>query len=431
MLIDWGTSPSRPLHKGRSEERRGKRYEMADTTSLTTGQNETDTIWGNQTDVSSHLSGEVGGEVGPDRIEGGPFIKLLRENYYGFIGYSIALIAGTLALVVLLKIYLKRKCGINWCVGENHNANSAQLRSDAAAAARLQRELEEELRQEAIERKRKRRREQAEAALEEYTLVVEDGENLILVDHEFMNAGEHSYTDDARELVLKLPTASAMSNDYSSEKRRYRDANCSVCMMCYEDGDAVIWSPNLECVHCYHSDCILTWLSRGKKKCPCCRMDFIPKSSENEESAFTSTTQQRPENADVEPSILTSPESTANDHALAGSVTPSGDQETTDTLGDDETNTQVVIVVGSGEVEEEDDDDDELVLAQIIEQRAVNISADSLANSHRSASTGGGRASVLSESIRSITSARSPTSLGGSHRSATSSSRGSPRHRLR
>jgi hypothetical protein len=72
-----------------------------------------------------------------------------------------------------------------------------------------------------------------------------------------------------------------------------------------------------------------------------------------------------------------------------------------------------------------------LVLAQIIEQRAVNISADSLANSHRSASTGGGRASVLSESIRSITSARSPTSLGGSHRSATSSSRGSPRHRLR
>lgn len=401
---------------------------MAEIAPLTTGQNETDTIWsGNQTE-SSHLSGEANGEVGPDRNEGGPFIKLLRENYYGFIGYSIALIAGTLALVVLLKIYLKKRWGVNWCVGENRHANSAQLRSDAAVAARLQRELEEELRQEALARKRRRRREQAEAVLEGYTLVVEDGENLVLVaDHEIINAGEHLATDDARELVLKLPTE-------SSQKRRYRDANCSVCMMCYENGDEVMWSPNSECVHCYHSDCILTWLSRGKKKCPCCRMDFIPKNSENEESAATSsTTQQRSVNVESEPSILTSPESTANNHAIAGnsSVTPSRDQETTGALGEDEINNQVVIVVGSGEVEEEDDDDDEVVLAQIIEQRALNISADSLANSHRSASTGGGRASVLSESIRSITSARSPTSLGGSHRSATSSSRGSPRRRLR
>lgn len=383
----------------------------------------------NQTDESSHLSGEADGEVllvvGPDRNEGGPFIKLLRENYYGFIGYSIALIAGTLALVVLLKIYLKKRWGVNWCVGENRNANSAQLRSDAAVAARLQRELEEELRQEALELKRKRRREQAEAALEGYTLVVEDGENLILVDHEIINAGEHLATDDARELVLELPTE-------SSQRSRYRDANCSVCMMCYEDGDEVIWSPNSECIHCYHSDCILTWLSRGKNKCPCCRMDFISQNSENKESAVTSsTTQQRPVNAGTEPSILILPESTANNHAIPDSVTPSGDQETTGALGDDETNNQVVIVVGSGEVEEEDDDDDEVVLAQIIEQRALNISADSLANSHRSASTGGGRASVLSESIRSITSARSPTSLGGSHRSATSSSGGSPRRRLR
>ena len=401
---------------------------MAEIAPLTTGQNETDTIWsGNQTE-SSHLSGEADGEVGPDRNEGGPFIKLLRENYYGFIGYSIALIAGTLALVVLLKIYLKKRWGVNWCVGETRHANSAQLRSDAAVAARLQRELEEELRQEALERKRWRRREQAEAALEGYTLVVEDGENLILVaDHEIINAGEHLATDDACELVLKLPTE-------SSQKRRYRDANCSVCMMFYENGDKVIWSPNSECVHCYHSDCILTWLSRGKKKCPCCRMDFIPKNSENEESAATtsSTTQQRPANTESEPSILTSSESTSNNHVIADGVTPSGDQETAGALvGDDETNNRVVIVVGSGEVEEEDDDDDELVLAQIIEQRALNISADSLANSHRSASTGGGRASVLSESIRSITSARSPITLGGSHRSATSSSRGSPRSRRR
>ena len=84
---------------------------MAETTPLTTGQNETDTtsIWAGNLTESSEPSGEEDGEVGLDRNEGGPFIKLLRENYYGFVGYSIALIAGTLALVVLLKVYLKKR----------------------------------------------------------------------------------------------------------------------------------------------------------------------------------------------------------------------------------------------------------------------------------------------------------------------------------
>ena len=167
-------------------------------------------------------------------------------------------------------------------------------------------------------------------------------------------------------------------------------------------------------------------------------MDFIPEKSENKESTAAESTQ-RPVHADIEPSSSSSsspspsPESGADDqaqHLTTNSVTSNEDQETMNGQGDDETGNQVVIIVGSGDIDEEDDDD-EVVLAQIIEQRALNVSVGSLANSHRSASTGGGRASVLSDSIRSVTSARRPMSLGGSHRSANSSSRGSPRRRLR
>mmetsp|Transcript_28435 Transcript_28435/g.82247 ORF Transcript_28435/g.82247 Transcript_28435/m.82247 type:complete len:415 (+) Transcript_28435:109-1353(+) len=375
-------------------------------------------IWAamNQTESSSQPSGEVVGisdDGEESRNEGGPFIKLLRENYYGFIGYSIALICGTLAAVFLLKVYLKRRFGISWCVGETYrNVNSDQLRSDAIVAARLQRELEAEVRQEALERKRKRRREQAEAALKDCTLVVEDGGNLIFVDHEVM-VGERTDMDDGRELVLELPAATSTSNEQPSKNRPYRDARCAVCMMYYENCDEVIWSPNDECIHCYHSDCILTWLSRGKKKCPCCRMDFIPDKSENEGDDVGVTMQQR---------------------QVDNAGQTDEDEEPTAALDGEPSGNPVIIVVGSGEVEEEEgDDDDEDVLAQIIEQRALNVSAErSLAESHRSASTGGGRASVLSDSIRSISSGGRLIPLGGSHRSTTSTpSRGSPRRRGR
>lgn len=379
-------------------------------------------IWAamNQTESSSQPSGEVVGisdDGEESRNEGGPFIKLLRENYYGFIGYSIALICGTLAAVFLLKVYLKRRFGISWCVGETYrNVNSDQLRSDAIVAARLQRELEAEVRQEALERKRERRREQAEAALKDCTLVVEDGGNLILVDHEVM-IGERTDMDDGRELVLELPAVTSTSNEQPSKNRPYRDARCAVCMIYYENGDEVIWSPNDECIHCYHSDCILTWLSRGKKKCPCCRMDFIPDKSENEGDDVGVTMQQR-QGDGTEASL---------DNVEAGQTTPDEDEEPTAALDGEPSGTPVIIFVGSGDVEGEEDDDED-VLAQIIEQRALNVSAErSLAESHRSASTGGGRDSVLSDSIRSISSRGRLISLGGSHRSATSSpSRGSP-----
>ena len=51
---------------------------------------------------------------------------------------------------------------------------------------------------------------------------------------------------------------------------------CDICLMDYEVGDEVCWSPNEECIHAFHKDCILDWLMRNKN-CPECRREYLPK----------------------------------------------------------------------------------------------------------------------------------------------------------
>jgi hypothetical protein len=53
-------------------------------------------------------------------------------------------------------------------------------------------------------------------------------------------------------------------------------AECSICIMEYEVGDEVVWSTRRLCPHAFHSECILLWLSKGKKRCPICRQFFVP-----------------------------------------------------------------------------------------------------------------------------------------------------------
>lgn len=49
---------------------------------------------------------------------------------------------------------------------------------------------------------------------------------------------------------------------------------CDICLLCFEEDDEVAWSPNLDCVHSYHKDCILDWLQR-QPSCPSCRRNYL------------------------------------------------------------------------------------------------------------------------------------------------------------
>jgi len=57
--------------------------------------------------------------------------------------------------------------------------------------------------------------------------------------------------------------------------RRCVDGTCTLCIDEYEDGDIVVWS-DLACSHVFHKDCLMQWLSKGKKRCPVCRHWFVP-----------------------------------------------------------------------------------------------------------------------------------------------------------
>eukprot|EP00978_Attheya_sp_CCMP212_P020694 scaffold59538_cov59-Attheya_sp.AAC.3 len=61
--------------------------------------------------------------------------------------------------------------------------------------------------------------------------------------------------------------------------------SCAICLSGYEIGSSVTWSPLVNgegklplCQHAFHTECILTWLSKqngDSLQCPCCRQDFI------------------------------------------------------------------------------------------------------------------------------------------------------------
>lgn len=69
---------------------------------------------------------------------------------------------------------------------------------------------------------------------------------------------------------------------WDSHDTTYRkvEANCSICILDYEEGDTIVQSGADEeeeyCIHVFHKECMLQWLSHGRKRCPICRRWFVP-----------------------------------------------------------------------------------------------------------------------------------------------------------
>lgn len=58
---------------------------------------------------------------------------------------------------------------------------------------------------------------------------------------------------------------------------------CGICLLEYEVGDEVAFSPNDDCVHAYHKECIVGWLLRKNNDCPFCRLDYLYDTADNVE----------------------------------------------------------------------------------------------------------------------------------------------------
>ena len=73
----------------------------------------------------------------------------------------------------------------------------------------------------------------------------------------------------------QLEEAMELVEDYFGiTNARERGTTCDICLLDFEVGEEVAWSPNPECVHSFHKDCVLDWLIR-KPSCPSCRNNFL------------------------------------------------------------------------------------------------------------------------------------------------------------
>lgn len=141
----------------------------------------------------------------------------------------------------------------------------------------LQTELDEEERQRKYVEKRKDRRICYQEFLKPLTMVIKEDDFVKLQQEDEETAAHHASETESDERtlqhVLQLPT---QLPDGSLSSRDV-EPSCAICLAEYQVGDAIVWASEHECPHAFHQECMLNWLSTGKKRCPICRYSFVPK----------------------------------------------------------------------------------------------------------------------------------------------------------
>jgi hypothetical protein len=87
-------------------------------------------------------------------------------------------------------------------------------------------------------------------------------------------------------LSIRLPVTCSKNTG----NLRTVDAHCAICLGEYEAGEKIVWSSLLQCQHAFHHECILPWLSKGKKRCPICRHWFVPGTKIDDQKAALQAT---------------------------------------------------------------------------------------------------------------------------------------------
>ena len=120
-----------------------------------------------------------------------------------------------------------------------------------------------------------------EVNLDQETNHEEKAQELTIMDEEMgeilTTEAEIYFEENEREFShVRLPTDSPNGD-------RMVPSACAICLCPYEVGDEVTWSPEEQCQHAFHKDCIVSWLGRKREHlCPCCRQEYCILSPSNE-----------------------------------------------------------------------------------------------------------------------------------------------------
>lgn len=225
----------------------------------------------------------------------------------------IMTMAGVICISFLFRFLCERMCGCTYCGLRNQNSRHPLGHRTQYAGARAQAMVASDAIQDAqLEKQRQERRLWYIFYLKAYTTVLtkshfEAAEKLGTEDIAEFEEGvvggnnvEESTKDvdsgDLQDVDLNDSEANTPKKDdddlddspprmmtlWDSHDTTFRcmEANCCICMGDYEPGDSIVQSAASEqdqhCIHVFHSDCMLQWLSQGKKRCPICRHWFVP-----------------------------------------------------------------------------------------------------------------------------------------------------------
>jgi hypothetical protein len=238
------------------------------------------------------------------------FFEFLGENYGAFVGYVVGGVLATVISTIVVREVCYRRFGIDVCPGAAGSLSQArqrrQILEDQRAAMEIAQQEQQANQREDLCKRRSERRAKYEVFLKpKYCICVSEKDLVSCNPKQDIEIGSVPSSDDTStssnsvnpaiepsipprvglaatndNLLLTLPVTAA------DGKPRPVEASCSICLMQYQVGDSVIWSTRKACPHAFHDECILSWLEKGKKRCPCCRNFFVPGKSVDDKKSI-------------------------------------------------------------------------------------------------------------------------------------------------
>jgi len=105
---------------------------------------------------------------------------------------------------------------------------------------------------------------------------------------------------ESNQLTKDLSSSLLIPAMQSIQLKHISNKTCFICLCEYEETDIICSSPNADCVHIFHRDCIMEWLMRHDE-CPCCRTDYLEVNNRRKDEMNTDSNDNDP--TDVEMGI--------------------------------------------------------------------------------------------------------------------------------